>query len=170
VGEDLQARLRGADREEEELTVVESRLAAIIGGDPQLAFDWLMRRLADPNPAASFSEEGIWSRAIAALDPQQKARVLEQLPDCAIAGPLVERMVDGDPQRFRVLLARRELEKYHLLPLGIAQDGMAQKERREALAAMALDAGYTTEEISRMDRAAGPIRAGWVSAIDPDAQ
>lgn len=143
---------KGADYDKEDVAGLGSWLPAILRSDPQLALDWLERRLSEPDLPGWFDENGAFARAAQALSRSQRAQLLAHLPDCPIAGPLVRCLVERDPELFTCLLARSELRAHHLGPLRGSPD-----EAWGVLASMALDAGYTAEDIAK---ATGPPTRG----------
>jgi hypothetical protein len=135
-------RARSAEDDGEDLRGLGAWVRTILLSDPQLAFEWLQRRLAEPDLPGSVSSEGAFAGAARTLLRQQKEQLLAQLPDHPVAASLVGYLVGRDRDLYRRLLARAELRAHHLTPLLGSPD-----ESWTDLAVLALDAGYTPDAI-----------------------
>lgn len=145
-------RAKSPDDEGVDLTGLGSWLQTILMSDPQLAFEWLDRRLGEPDLPGWFLSESAFAGAARALTLTRKEQLLARLPDIPIAGSLVGCLVGRDPELYRRLLARTELRAHHLMPLlGVPNESWTN------LAVLALDAGYTPDAIAR---ASGPSPNG----------
>ena len=118
-------------------------LELILARDPDLALEWLRTRLQDPNLPEYF-RAGPFASAVQSLQPAQRAQLLGELPAVSILSSLLPRLVERDVKLYRQLLARPELQAYHLYPLSGKPD-----EGWRNLALLALEAGHSPEEIAR---------------------
>jgi hypothetical protein len=141
-------RARSADDDGENLQGFGSWLRTILVSDPQLAFEWLQRRLSEPDLPVRVLSDGAFAGAARALLREDKEQLLAQLPDLPLASSLVNCLVGRDPDLYRCLLARHDLRAHHLRPLlGVPDEAWAN------LALLALGAGYSPDDVAR---ASGP--------------
>lgn len=119
-------------------------LGKILASDPELAFEWLKRRLHEHGRQPVFvSSRGAFREAVEVLDHQQRRELLERASPSWIPRGLVALLVGRDVDLYNELLARRELADHHLVPL--------QGEPDEAwwdLASSAVTAGYAPAEVA----------------------
>jgi hypothetical protein len=108
-----------------------------------LAFEWLKIRLDEKPDRVFLTDQGPFSKAIHALDQEQRIDLLGRLGDRELQQPLVSLLVDQDPKVYRRLLEVKSLSRYHPQPLGGIPD-----ERWVELAMGALEAGYDAEWIA----------------------
>jgi hypothetical protein len=113
---------------------------------PDLAFAWLRGQLAlgAEEPLLSVSEHGVVATAARALDPSHRARLLKKLAPEALSESVLSLLVDGSPHLYRQLLSRSDLRKHHLAPLA----GKPPDKQWIALARLALEAGYTPQDVA----------------------
>ena len=123
-------------------------LGAVLGSDADLALDWLRSRLAVERelPRTILSEEtsshSVFALAVRSLSPDQKRRVLAELPPLPIADDLLTLMIGRDTELYGALLKRAQLARYHLAPL----HGRPDPEWSE-MADLALQHGASPEAI-----------------------
>ena len=120
------------------------RLGVTLASNADLALDWLRSRLKDSDLPRYFMRDSPFARAIGALGEGQRAKLLEKLDPVSILESLLPALIGMDAELYRSLLAIGPLEAYHLHPLG-GLPGLGW----EGLALVALDAGYTPEDIAR---------------------
>jgi hypothetical protein len=117
-------------------------LGVILTKDPNLALEWLLARVRDPESAVSPST-GPLASAAQALRTEQRAQLVAEVTPAPILDSLLPPIVGRDPELYSQLLARTQLRDYHLAPL----NGKPDQEWSQ-LAALALDAGYPPERIA----------------------
>jgi hypothetical protein len=159
-------RAKCADDKSENLRGLGSWLRTILMSDPELAFEWLQLRLGEPDLPGWALSDGAFAGAARVLLREQREQLLAQLSDLPITVALVGCLVGRDPDLYRRLLARPELRGHHLTPLlGVPDEAWAN------LAVLALNAGYTPDDIAR---ASGPSLDGEAAfarlADHPDAR
>jgi len=121
--------------------------------DPLLARDWLAARFSDED--GLLPQDGpTFQAAFDALDGEQRLSLMTRLsPKAACTWEAVRTLVGDDAHLYRQLLTDERLKGFHLAPLqGWAEGAWAAK------ATLALEAGYSPEELSRAVRREGP---GW---------
>lgn len=144
-------------------------LEAVFAHDPTIARDWLVARARE--------DEQFWSRhddafekAVSVLDVETRRELLSTLR--AGAGPvgLFGMLVGDNPELFRILLSRKELESVHLEPLyGRPTQQWAK------MVKIALEAGYSPAELASAPHSLGwswtgnesAMWQGWVDAFAP---
>jgi hypothetical protein len=116
-------------------------LREVFATDPEMAKEWLLARCgADVH--SRFREDEAFAHAVAVLDNPTRRELLYTL-DIDFGPPgFFGTLVGNDEVLFRALLARAELRRVHLEPL----EGHPSAEWSR-LASMALDAGYTPEDV-----------------------
>jgi hypothetical protein len=127
---------------------------AVVAGDPQFACDWLEARLGEDGDQ-NWQHHPTAEQAMEALRPGQRCYLLDRLPDrdCWF-GSVVRNLVGADLEAYGHLLETSRLREYHLEPLQCGlNEGLIEK------ATMAMDAGYTPEQVA--DVAFGTVYA-WV--------
>jgi hypothetical protein len=126
------------------LNVVEDdyRLAEILRGNPDLAYNWLRNRILEGYPPLFRYKRAI--RAVTdMLDLDAKRSILRQFPETYEVAEVVASLIDEDLDLYRELLNTERLEILHLVPLAGTIEGIwAEK------AKLALDAGYQPGEIA----------------------
>jgi hypothetical protein len=118
-------------------------LGAILANQPDLAEEWLGRRLEEGVPFyfAPVKDETV-GQAIQALGTEARIRILDRLsPDNQLG--LVKGLVGRNTEVYRAVLARPELESRHLDPLGGPLDEGWRK-----LAKLALRSGFLASEVA----------------------
>ena len=121
-------------------------LGEILLSDGELATEWLVSVLQrDTSPGLGLQWAETLSKAVQAMNSQQRRRVLETLP----TGPtyswhlVAELVTQGNLDMYGELLCRQDLKGYHLSPLPGHPDLSWQ-----AMAKLACEAGYSVEEIA----------------------
>jgi hypothetical protein len=132
----LQAAWRGAV-----LCAGDDMPAAAFRGDATLARDWLAARFKSA-PRFFWQESATVQAAYAALTAAQRLELLGVVPDELWADEAVRRLVGDDADLYGRLLADDRLARHHLDPLRGRPEGAWF-----AKASLALDAGYTPEEV-----------------------
>lgn len=118
-------------------------LGVLVGQDSDLAFDWLRQRLGDADLPGSFLGDSPFALALHALREDQKIQLLKESRVHPILFSVLPTLIGKSPELYRMLLGEVRLSKYHLEPLR----GRPNAEW-EGLVAVALDAGYTPEQIA----------------------
>jgi hypothetical protein len=116
----------------------------VLSSDPDLAFDWLLARIRDGAPLYELEDYDL-EGAIPTLSPDQRLALLTTMGAGEIYVPddLVARLIDGDAEVYRQLLAEPKATRLHLAGLvGRPSESWA------TLAVAALDAGYASEEVA----------------------
>jgi len=90
-----------------------------------------------------FHIDNIAQRTIEYLSSEDKKELLSLMDSSDSNYSLVAILVDGNPERYKVLLANQEAKGLHLKPLSIYAENWVD------FAQAALDAGYAKEEIKR---------------------
>lgn len=150
----------------------EYSLSQIFQSDPSIAFEWLVACLTCKDLDFMRHEETFKS-AIDALDADARLQLLHQMPLTYYATDLVVRLVSDDLRLYQELLGSEQLKVFHLVPLigGPASGLWVDK------AKMALDAGYSFEEVAQSVHGIGiqhfswsgnesDMWAGWVEKFD----
>lgn len=141
-GENIPGELRAAWRS---AIVRHSRseyiLREVFSADPELAKEWLLARRGD-EVHSRFREEEAFSHAVAVLDIPSRRELLDAIDVDFGPSGFFGTLVGNDEELFRALLSRAELRRAHLEPL----EGHPSAEW-SGLAVVALDAGYTAEDL-----------------------
>jgi hypothetical protein len=90
-----------------------------------------------------FHIDNIAQRTIKYLSNEDKKELLSLMDSSDSNYSLVSILVDGNPERYKVLLANQEAKGLHLKPLSIYADNWV------GFAQAAIDAGYTKKEIKK---------------------
>jgi hypothetical protein len=123
----------------------------ILQAFPGLASDWLAA-LFEGATDPSWHEHHAVGAAYDVLTAPQRRDLLGRVPRASWADEAVQRLVGDDPDLYRHLLGIVRLRKHHLAPLRGRPEGAWL-----AKAGLALEAGYTPEELA----AAAPRGAWW---------
>ena len=135
------------------------RLGRILAADQELAVEWLAEHFK-ANPTIHLMEKSPTQIAIDSLDERRRIGLLLHLEPEFLPHQVTARIVGNSPLVYRALLQNDDLKGLHLTPLegqldkeemGLDQDWMARVE-------MALDSGYTSEQIAK---AVIPIAYTW---------
>ena len=117
-------------------------LAQVLGHEPELAHDWLQARLAE-DFRQSYRHDSALKAAIAALNLEQKSRILADLPAQFGFEEVVLQLVGDNLDLYQQLLENQRLKRFHLIPLaGHPEEIWISKAR------LALDAGYCPDDIA----------------------
>ncbi len=111
--------------------------------DPSLAFEWLQLRIQD-NRGLSYCRDELRNVALQVIDLEQRKSLLEQIGDKFWDSEVIHGIVDDEPEVYRSLLENQRLKRFHLSPLAGNPIGAWITK-----ALMALDAGYSTSEVSQ---------------------
>jgi hypothetical protein len=114
----------------------------VLGADPVLALEWLLRRFGAGFPQLLLCRETI-EMAVGALETEGRRQLLERVPDSAEMAFLVKCAVGEDLELYRSLLATRRQKALHLAPLAGTLEGVWPEK-----ALLALGAGYSPEEVA----------------------
>jgi hypothetical protein len=133
-------------------------LGEIFGGDNDLAFDWLRTRLQEGTDRIFLAEEGPYSKAVSALDEDQRILLLKDLEGRAVPSPLVHMLVNKNPRVYSELLQHEELRRFQEEPLHDNPD----KEWAE-LAMLALQSGHDTRSIAQAAFSMAGLKVSWGS-------
>jgi hypothetical protein len=111
---------------------------------PGLARDWLAARFNRQN-APLHPNDPTATEVFSRLTTDDRSQLLGQIPgDNFWASEIVPRLVGGDPSMYRQLLANKGLRRFHLNPLHGPPTSTW-----DCLAALALAAGFSSEEVVR---------------------
>ncbi|MDB6100463.1 MAG: hypothetical protein JWO52_462 [Gammaproteobacteria bacterium] len=121
----------------------------ILGSDPSLAFDWLIARVRDGTPFFELADYDL-KGAIPTLSADQRVALLVAMAarDTYVPDNLPPAIVGGDIDVYRRLLSDATARRLHLMPLK-----GRPSETWSRMAAAALDAGYSAEDV--LDAAGG---------------
>lgn len=147
----------------------EYTLGLIFTADPSIAFDWVRVRIAEVPPRLLRGHKP-FTAAVKLLDGEQRRRLLEVVKRETWPRRVVQDLVGGDPDLFRLLLTRPDLEWLHLEPL-LGDPGPEWI----PLALVALESGYEADEVARAARGImwqwegneSEMWAGWVERWQP---
>lgn len=113
-------------------------LKEILRSAPDVASDWLRARLRDAGDYEVVAVDGVYAAAVRALGEDQRASILNELPETYFGGRLALLLVGRSPRLYRRLLGLRHLADHQLEPLAGGPPGGDWPE----LAELALEAGY----------------------------
>lgn len=119
-------------------------LGEIFKSDPALAAQWLKQLCRRSDEHLSYDLGKIADLAAAQLTPADRLALVTGLDAPAFLEQLAHGLVANDTDAYRALLGREDLSACHLAPL--AED-VSVAWRRKAI--VALDAGYTPEQVRR---------------------
>jgi hypothetical protein len=131
-------------------------LGEIFRSDKDLAFDWLRMRLQGGTDRIFLAEEGPYSKAVSALDENQRILLLMELEGRTVPLSLVQMLVDKSPRVYSELLQHEELRHVHGEPL---QDNPDQEWAE--LAMLALQAGHDARSIAHAAFSFAGIKVSW---------
>jgi hypothetical protein len=117
-------------------------LGVILSKDPELAFDWLVARLRDPERPYSTYKRDPHALASSALGRDQRLQLVEELEKGQAPKGFVRLLVEKDPEVFRRVLSSEIPRNHHLEPLGFLPDQSWME-----LALLAQTAGHEPEEL-----------------------
>ena len=119
-------------------------------GEPELACEWLMKRVAE-EPDQLWRDDYNIGLAMAGLTPGHRRHVIDCLQENYIADEFIQGLIGDDIEAYRHLLSIPQLARVHLDPLrGRPKAGWSER----ALAA--LDAGHTPDELVHAISFQGP--------------
>ena len=130
----------------------------ILRNDANLAVEWLVRLLDSDQSVVSYSASEAAEKVIASLNSAQKISILTSIqPQLRVIGlpEIIDALVDNNADVYRQLLQLEKLEQYHLSPLL----GKPKGDWR-SLAMLALDRGYSCEDVVGANLAGGRSWAG----------
>jgi len=125
-------------------------LREVFAKDPRLAEAWILARVGN-DWRRNWDERGAFKLAAKALDRDARQRFVGELPPGYGPSGFYKWLVGGDPELFQRLLARDDLRSVHLEPLHGRPTG-----QWIALARVALDSGYSPEDLAE-----APHERGW---------
>jgi len=137
--------------------------------DPSLAFEWLQLRIKDKRGFSHCSDD-LRKVALQVIDLEQRKSLLEQIGDRFWDSEVIHGIVDDEPEIYKILLQNEQLKRFHLKPLaGKPIDVWIDK------ALLALDAGYSAEDISQsvygdfrfIDGSESIYWAQWAESFEP---
>lgn len=140
-------------------------LEDVFRSDSSIALEWLLHRTESAPPRYWLADKSL-EVATNVLSPSQRRRVLHSLQEKNQRfgqDELIRLLVGDDPELYRELLENRSLKPYHLAPLGGYPEGAWQE-----LAGLALDAGYTPDELAHACRLSGGGWTGKLSAMEAE--
>lgn len=135
-------------------------LSKILVQDADLAEAWLRKRLQDRPLPLFISKDGPFASAVSVLSRDRKIDLLQNLSSDPIPRPLASLLVGHDPEVFRVLLRRRELERCHFEPLARKPDGCWLD-----LALLAIEEGWEPRAVAEASFRVAGIETWWGSEV-----
>ncbi len=111
--------------------------------DPSLAFEWLQLRIEDKRGFSHCSDD-LRKVALQVIDSEQRKSLLEQIGGRFWDGEVIHGIVDDEPEVYHSLLENQQLKRFHLSPLAGKPNSIWIGK-----ALLALDAGYSTSEVSQ---------------------
>ena len=120
-------------------------IGEILSKDPHLAEAWLLRSGSNDHSLMFWMVGGTVTRIVAALDVQQRKRVLLGLRRSYWNDDLVRLLVGDDCEMYKMVLETDDLAPFHLTPL----TGKPRGKTWRAKALFALQAGKTSDEIAQ---------------------
>lgn len=119
-----------------------SWLGLILSKDTNLAFEWLVARLRDPERPYSTYKNSLHALALSALERGKRLCLVEELEKGRVPKGFVRNLVGKDLEVFERVLSSENLREQHLEPLGYLPDGTWMD-----LALVALRAGHGLDEV-----------------------
>ncbi len=117
-------------------------LGVILSRDRELAFDWLIARLQEPERSTFIPQDGPYLLAVSVLEREQRLRLLNELTKGVVPTNLVAAVVKGDADIYKQVLAAEAFKEQWDEPLETLPD-----ENWMELALLALDAGYEANRV-----------------------
>ena len=117
-------------------------LGVILSKDADLAYDWLVARLRDPERPYSTYEHSPYALALSALGKNQRLHLVDELEQGQVPKGFVRLLVERDPEVFKRALSSENLREHHLEPLGFLPDDTWME-----LALLALDGKHEPDNI-----------------------
>ncbi len=138
-------------------------LGQILSKDRLLALEWLKKHIV--GESVPYRMVQIIKEAIKALGFEERKELLKLMPSDTWRPELIVSLIGDSLDRYRAFLMDKSKKAYHLLPLrGFKDDEIGEEEWNEeewvAKAKVALDAGYTPEDISNAIFAFGTSWSG----------
>lgn len=118
-------------------------ISDILGSDPTLAHDWLLRRLSKERILGDVDLKPTIGDALSALDREQKLSILRSISSGSMYHSLVAALVGDDLELYGAFLSDGELTQVHLWPLVSMPTGSWSEKARLALAA-----GFSAEQVA----------------------
>jgi hypothetical protein len=128
----------------------------ILKSDPLLAYDWLQNRISKESFELYRYERAV-KAAVSTLDVDARRRILRQIPATYEFEELVDYLIGGNLDLYRDLLSDERLQPFHLVPLSGYPEGVWVEKAR-----LALDAGYSIEEVAYVVRHFPHMELAWV--------
>ena len=118
------------------------QLTDLLGSDPELAYEWLLRLDAsDSRPGSEI--RSVAETVIGFLTPERRGELLEGLLPGSVLVDYLPQMIGHDVKLFRRLLRREALADFHMVPLrGLPESDWAD------LAKLALDEGWEPKHVA----------------------
>ena len=141
-------------------------LGEILTLDFELGKSWMIRHLGNLHPLFGNSPERLIRKIVGALDQIQKIEILHSLDGERGQDKSIEILVGDDLELYSQLLSSTRLAAFHLSPLRGRIDL-----NWPAMATLALDAGYSIDEVGDASRWSswtwsGPLSAMWQQRIE----
>ena len=137
-------------------------LSEILSTDGELAADWFLAGMRSGGRSYYVSVDQLAGKAIAAMDVRQRRKVLKGIPGNLIWMPpeIIRYLVGKDLSLYKELLSSSDHSRFHLWPLtGQLDRFWLQK------AILALDEGYTVDQVIDSTLAAGGVWSGHESGM-----
>ncbi len=125
-------------------THIDYWVGKILSEDGELGRDWLIAQMKREDEYIPYQVGKIAEKAIPALSTKQRIEVLCQVRGGFGSEKVVSQLIGEELEIYQVLLSLEGLSRYHLAPL----EGLSEQDWSEK-AVMALDVGYSPEEIAR---------------------
>jgi len=111
--------------------------------DPSIAFEWLQLRIREDRILLHGSDN-LLNVALQVINLAQREALLKDIGDGLWFDEVIHGIVDDELEIYRVLLQNRQLERFHLSPLGGNPKGAWIDK-----ALLALDAGYSALDVAQ---------------------
>ena len=131
-------------------------LGKVLKDDPLLAYGWLEARMAEQTPRLFSHYKVAVEAAVNALDIEARRRILHRVPETYGVEELVACLVGENLALYRELLNDERLKRLHLVPLVGHPEGVWMEKAK-----LALDAGYSFEEVAGAVRSYPLMVVSW---------
>ena len=137
-------------------------LSEILSNDGELAADWLLSGMRSGGRSYYVNVDQMAGKAIAAMNLEQRRKVLMGIPGNMIWMPpeIIQFLVGKDMPLYEELLSSSEHSSFHLTPLAGQVDRFWLQK-----AILALDEGYTVDQVVDSTLAAGGVWSGHESGM-----
>jgi hypothetical protein len=126
-------------------------LEEILKKDRNLAYQWLRKHIQETD--TPYEMQKLFRNAIAPLSIEERKEILKLLPESYWRSGFIRGLIGESPELYSALLQDKSKEELHLIPLsGFGVDDVGEESWEEekwvTKAKLALDAGYTPEDVA----------------------